>query len=226
MPKFSRTHSSNTNGLGYDSMDKYGLNPVTNAVLPRVPDIPRMIIKDKLHTFQRNVIEIGTIVASNSDQNGTVATSLSELDPNAEFSAIFQYWRILQVNVRFIMTSGLPVHEIGSGVTSGSIGLLHTVIDYFDPSATTTLQAYLEYGTHMQSVGSQVRTYTPRAQTGVVNTSGALVNAGVSLNGQWMSTLSNNVRFLGLKWFWEASALTNVQYTVRVDAVVQFKNTK
>jgi hypothetical protein len=133
----SRQNAMQTRDLSAIADNTAGM---TRAIGPIIPDQRPMQFTNRgqLHTFSRKYV-YGTITASTSvDQAGVVYFTLSAFPNSAEFSSLFDEYRVLQTQVEFItLTTGPYVQP------------LSTIIDYDDANAVANLNELLEYETCM-----------------------------------------------------------------------------
>jgi len=182
---------------------------------PILQDIPRKYLKRSNVFNLERTYNVGYANPSTTvDTSGSITASLNLLNDYTEFTALFDSYRILRLDVDFI-----PV----SSVTPGAP--LFTVIDYDDATILGSLGAFLEYGdvlAHSQSGRKHSRTLAPRAALSAYN--GTFTSFAHSMYKQWFDCASPGVQFYGLKYIIPALAsnsptlgayMINVRYTLQ-----------
>lgn len=189
------------------------------ATGPRVPDPQRIQFseKDKVYTFSRRYV-IGNITPSATvDQAGAYNFTLSAFPDSAEFTSLFDMYRIVQLTVEFIPLTQGPYNAP-----------LTSIIDYDDSNAVANLNELLEYQSSMTSTSgaTHVRTFTPHVSTAVYG--GAFTNFATAPNRLWIDAASSNTQYYGLKYYLPAltGGTTTAVYTVYVTGILQFKRVR
>ncbi len=149
-----------------------------------------------MYTFER-VYTLPTITSpSTVDISGAIGPSLAQFPGAADFTNLFDQYRIIQIQIDFVANS-----------SSGFYSPFYSVIDYDDYNVAAGLTDLLQYQTLMvtQSNAVHTRTFTPRLATaaygGVAFTSYANSSAWT-----WIDVASPTVNYYGLKYYWPAGA--------------------
>jgi len=159
------------------------------GISPLIADVPRMRFnRDKVYTFERTRSLLSTQNSTVVDFTAALDFKLSNYPGDADISAMFDQYRILQAHVVFLPlanTNGTP---------------LFSVIDYDDVSASP-LSELLQYSTLMvtQPGNAQERVLVPRAAIAVYSGS-AFTNYAQSTPGTWIDTDSSTTPHFGLKY--------------------------
>lgn len=188
----------------------------TRGDTPTVPDVPYPVLKRrKIYTFERTN-QIGSITVQGStpiDLFGAYEVTLASFPDSAEFTALFDQYRIAALEFTFV-----PVTSNGTGSP------LYTVIDYDDSSPLTLVGQVLEYDTLQITQPGQFhkRSLIPQVSTTVYNT--AITSGYSSKSMQWIDAGNPNVPHYGLKYAAPFIAGVNYQITVLVKAIIQCKD--
>jgi subtilisin family serine protease len=193
----------------------------SGLVLPNIPDIPRMRLKDKVYTFSRstNLGQIGTTAAS-VPSFGAIYLPLSGFPNSSEFTTLFDRYRIVQLQVEFLPVSG------PSALVANQYGNLTTVIDLDDSTPPTSEDQLLQYENRQITVYGRLhsRVWTPKFALAAY--AGTFTSYASSTPNQWVDVASPDVNYYGLKWSIGPSSATGNQYNVRATAVLQFKEVR
>lgn len=150
---------------------------------------------------------------------GAFNFTLANVPGNAEFTALYDQYKISAVSVCFYPrqteTSSLATVDTAKGNAR-----LLTAIDYNDDTAPLTFDALREYeNCEVVSILEKHERYIPKPL--FLNNSGQNVNA-------WIATSSPSTRHYGLKYAVEPTLATgnSFTYTVEVMYYLAFKNVK
>jgi len=189
------------------------------SLLPQIRDIQKMMLpRERMIMFERS-LSAGTITTSaSSPVFGSLRFSLDQLPAYAEFTNLFDAYRIIQVTVTFIPTMGMP-----NGTTSSS---LYTVIDYDDDANLTSLNDALQYPSMQQSLPGSIieRTLSPSAASAAF--SGVFTSFARMPKSTWVDATSPGVRYYGLKYAIDTNTTAVTLWTVTVRYVFQVKNVR
>lgn len=193
----------------------------TNAggSIERVPDIPKMVLKKwKIHTFTRNTA-VGQVLANSTTTPITYANSitLASLPNSAEFTSLFESYRIVQATWQFI-----PLFQ---GAVANA---LYTWFDYNDDSLPTGVAE----GSQTDSLRiSQSGHFVERNTVPILSQDGlanGTLTSGYSMPNTrlWVDTNSSGSKYYGIKAIIPAN--TNISngvplYEVQCNVVIQFK---
>jgi hypothetical protein len=183
--------------------------------LPCVPDVSRMVIRaNKVYTIERT-FNFGPLTAAVAGTYGVIAPSLSSLPAVADFTALFDQYRIAQMRVRFE-----PVSSAGYSTTQ--IQSLVTAIDYDDATPPTLETDLLQYQTVMiTSPGVPFeRVLNPHAA--IAAYSGAFTSYAQFAG--WIDVASPTVQYYGLKYAIPPSTALDILYNVYVSLIINLKN--
>lgn len=186
--------------------------------LPPVRDVQFMRTKrNKIYTVQKSVSYTSLSSSSSVDSTAAYTFSLSQIPESASFQGVFDAWRIVNVQLRFVPQS--------IGLNSTNISPLTTVLDYDDTIFLSQASA-LEYDTAMTTMTQKehIRTLVPRKA--VAEYSGtAFTGYGQALPLQWTDTNSANTPYYGVKAVIPVSGAAQT-YTVIATIAFQFRNTR
>jgi len=180
--------------------------------MPEQKDVPRL-------RFNQNVIYnvelsyLGSISTSTTvATTGAIVTQLSNASSASSYTTLFDRYRIIQVNVKFIQNA-----------TTGMAGPLYTVLDYDDGNAPTGVATLLNYGTLKITPNGVIdeRTFTPRIATAAY--SGSFTSYANLGPMTWIDSASPGVDYFGVKY---AVPVTSLSYAISyvVTMMVQFKS--
>jgi len=206
-------------------------NIQSGTFFPIIPDIPKMLLSKNYHVTIERAISLGSVSTSATSgliTAGSFAFSLSDFPADAngsvsytDFTRLFDEYRFLQVQVRFI-PNVMP--------TAGVYNPLTTVIDYDDantPNITTGEADLAEYQTSQSTqVGySCERILTPHMAVAAYG--GGVFSSYANMTQVWIDCASPSVSHYGVKWIMGASTNTSVQvFTVRAKYVMQFRTVR
>ena len=218
MPVAKRARASSVSGGGARGRSRSrGRQFVPRGPKTAVPTSNMVTLRKKYY---------GIISRTVNNATANVVT-LNDLPNFAEFTALFDAYKINRLTWHFYPSQG-TVSEIDGGIThTGGIALLTTAIDYNDKTAPTTNNELLEYGSCKTLCMNVPRTisYVPRIQLGATDSVTGTVPA-LESGPRWLSTDQPKIEHYGLKWFLESNTSGNVQVNCYLTAEVEFKMTK
>jgi len=145
--------------------------------------------------------------------------SLDQLVNNSEFTALFDFYRITHVQVKFFFE-----HDPGAQSAAAAFWpKLYTVIDHDDSNAMTTLNEAREHGR------CQVRVLNPNRPT-IINIKpscltevyrSAITTSYIPKYRQWIDMAAPNVPHYGLKFM--VDNFTNTNYSLRQEVKMWFE---
>jgi hypothetical protein len=157
---------------------------------PAVPDpMPIRIKARKVHTFSRR-IDRGSVTPSTTvDTLLAYSFSLSDLPDYAEFTNLFDQYRIVQIALDFEWVLG----------PSSGVQPLYVCFDQDDAVTPTALTNLLEYDTVSTTVAGAncSRVLTPRVATALYG--GAFTQFGNNPATQWVDAAYPSVQYYGVK---------------------------
>lgn len=165
------------------------------------------------YKFQQ-MVSFGSYTSSTG--GGTAWTSnfeLSQVDQSADFTAIFDQYRIKEVEWWFIPR--MSVSQSGTANT----GNIVSVVDYDDDTTLPNLTTGLDYQNALLSAGTtgHYRRFVPHAA--IAAFSGSFTSY-VNATSPWIDAASPGVRHYGIKAYWTA---TDVVYTIDCFARIHFE---
>lgn len=202
-----------------------GLNFYAQGVVPSPPATAAAGARDFQMNFSLDRIE--TLIAGGGGAaNGGFSPNLNV----AEYTALFDCYRIKKIEIQMLYNSNDQVQSITTGLPN-----IMLAKDYDDSNSTSsaTLCQYDNFKVwQMGSAPQNSRTMTiyPKLQS-AIETGGGAVLAMHPAKGAWIDTLAPTAKYFGLKGFADiqvtGGALTNIGFiTFYVKCYVQFKNTK
>lgn len=163
------------------------------------------------------------ILASNAGAaTGAYNFQLASLSGYTEFTALFDQYRIVGVEVQLIPNvTGSDANPLSTVVLLPNV---HTVIDYDDDSTVGTLTTLMKYPSYRRTRGNQVhkRFLRPAAQIEVYKTAGTM---GTSAKwGQWLDCGDSTIPLFGMKYYVDATnSATTIAYQVYFKYYLEFK---
>lgn len=169
------------------------------------------VVRDDYYLTNRAGMDTFTV-----DENFTIATVTADAGPNAgglaftaallptfnSLSALFEYYRITEVEVLFRPVGITEVATSNSGLAKPIIPILYTVIDINDVTTPANLASVERASTMMtcSAIHAMRRVWTPRWQTMVYN--GTLGTAyGPGPVKTWLNTTNGAIPHFGLKYW-------------------------
>jgi len=157
-----------------------------------------------IHTYIR-YYDAGNITATTSDTFGAAYFALSALPGVAEFTALYDQYRIDKITAIFLpQQTNAPVASTGA-----TTPVLLVAADYDDATAWTVMTQPLQYeNLKFHEFNKRVDfTFIPRmAVAAYSGTFGSFAN----VDPQWIDSASTNVQFYALKWGTNAVSSGNV----------------
>jgi len=187
------------------------------------------VLKQPVHYYTR-FQDGGTITASGASATfGVIYFELAALPNYAEFTALYDFYRINAVQVRFI-----PVSNITQPTTSANYvatfydNRIFTVMDYNDRSPPTTLDQLRQYSNCKQGTNNRVhkRFIYPKPLVTMDEDSGSGGSYGIAQVQKipWVSTQSNQCEWYGIKYGIEhASTALGTLYKLEFKFYLSFK---
>jgi hypothetical protein len=172
---------------------------------------------NNVFSVEKTVAKASINLSATIDQANIFSFTLSDLPQVSAWTAVFDVYRIMQVEVDF-----LPVLPSTQGTPP-----LYTVIDYDDNNALTSLGATLEYDTIMITQMGQMCRRILKPRVSVALYGGAFTQFG-QVQNQWIDAASPGTIHYGVKTYFPSytGATTGVAYNVVARYLIQFKNTR
>lgn len=170
-----------------------------------------------------------TALASTTTTYGVVYFELASVPGYAEYTAMYDFYKINAVQVRFIPTYNVSVTGTAT-VTENSAfnNRLITVIDYNDRAVPTSVSDLRQYGNCKVGPNNRVhkRFLHPRPTIAIDEDSGSgsVYNVGQTPN-VWISTAANQCEWYGIKYGIQHNPLTSdiVVYKLEFKLYLSFK---
>jgi len=147
--------------------------------------------------------------------------SVTNIGDFTSWATVFDQYRIKMIQVTLY-----PVSDGTVAASTNGAGILHSVIDFDDNNALTTLAGALNYSNVIVTTGDQthVRCWEPHVAIAAYNSSvfGGYTNA----LAPWIDTASSNVAHFGLKTAWSPTSSASYSYTMIVRMHLQFRNSQ
>jgi len=186
--------------------------------------------KTQFGTFKTSRIFDMTVITEGTSGAvyGAQEFMLSQLPNYTEYTALFDQYRIMKVEVDFFPLSIGVTNNNSSNTIVNFASRLITAIDYDDSTAPSSTDALRQYST------AKVNLITDRFSRDFVPAISTMVYEGVSSTAyepgfkKWLSTNDPNVPHYGLKWAVPATVgIANAyQSAVSCKVFLEFKNAK
>jgi len=151
------------------------------------------------------------------------AYSLSQLDQVSSLITLFDQYRIVMVEARYVPVS----FNSGSTVTTTNFsgGLITSVVDYNDAAMLTSVGQALDYQNELTAPcgSSFTRTFKPHLSVGAYT--GTAFTGYSNDSDQWIDTVSSTVQHYGLKLA-STSTGTSITYSSISRIWIQFRNVR
>lgn len=159
----------------------------------------------KVHHFKRTFALNFISSSSAGDVLGAYLFTFSQLPNYAEFTNLYDQYRINKIVVKFI-----PTHNSSDvSVAAQSIPNFNTVLDFNDATPLTLQSQLFEYQNWRMTRGTQVHTRVFRPSTlDATSTSGAITATNPTWR-QWISTVNSDVPHFGLKYCAEGTTFAD-----------------
>lgn len=239
-----KRYSNDSASSGSSKRYKKTYKTYKKAVRPTVNKIWKPIIpgmNKQTYTFTRHGVPIPPLkfVASDvgliSQKALTLSFTLSQAEGAADFTALYDQYRIRAVQVKFSPIS-LTINNLNSSaLSSGQSPTLMSVIDYDDSTDLPSASVARQYSTCIvnQYSTSQskatTRYFTPASLTQLYRT---LTTTGYSSKyGQWIDVATNDVPHYGMKFLMTTPVTinatdTNVGYQIDTKYYLEFRNSR
>lgn len=191
----------------------------------RYQNIPMEPSLRQLSTYRiRRTVNAGTLIPGAVDQGAAYYVTPSTLPAWADFSTLYDMYRINSVTYKYVVT-----RTTASGTSGQVFPVFLAAVDYNDTVAPSTAQEVLDYGNahvHPTAEGDSRTyeiTYAPKAQQALNSGTGV-----TTANSLWARTSITSDTWLGHKmWvvnFNTTYPQTVIQWYITVD--MEFKVTK
>lgn len=158
---------------------------------------PRIRMNPKVHHFKR-MDTAGTIAGSALDVFGGISINLNaDIAGSAEFTALFDQYRINKVVLKFIPLAN------SSEVAGQATTLFYSALDFNDDTPVASEAEIVEYSSCKitQGLRYHTRVWTPTTLDMLTDDTGATTYIGNPKIKQWISTSAPSVPHYGLKYF-------------------------
>lgn len=197
---------------------------------PGVKDkIPMQMSERNMVTLKRMVSGAGIGVSTSTSLFGGAYYALASFDSTSEIAENWQFYRIIEITVKFIPISNFTNVIDESNDAVQDMGFFYTVIDYRDDTPAPSIATLQQYkNCQVVRTGQFVsRTFTPHAAFyGYSETAGVptFTNYGVVPSNFWFNANSSGVQYYGIKWaIGQVVGVANGSeiYRTEVTAVIQ-----
>jgi len=200
------------------------------ALQPRMRVKGKYVVKQPIHYFTRFVSR-GTLngTSGTSSSFGVKTFKISDVAGYAEFSAIYDFYKISAIQIRFIPAANVTTTTVQQTFYSNRF---FSVLDYNDNTTPTSLNDLREYGNCKMTPGTKIhkRFFKPKLQVAVDEDGGAGSSYGVVQfpKNPWVSMGSNQTEYFAIKYGLEHPSLSaNTElYVIECKYYLQFKSTK
>lgn len=144
------------------------------------------------------------VTTSSGFHYGATAFALNTLPNFAEFTSLFDQYRIKKVQMNFVWrSSGMSQIETGIHNLAG-MPIMYSVIDNDDATVPTNIQEIQQYQNHRTTYFSSVKrvkrlSLAPRTLNTIYRT-GATSAYALGKRNQWLDMSATDIPHYGLKW--------------------------
>lgn len=181
--------------------------------VPEQPDVPRLRFnQDTIYNVELSYL-LNVTSSTTAPVFGALSFALSNAIQSSNYTAIFDRYRINQVNVKMIPAAGAQ--------STGPI--IYSVLDYDDANTLSNLASYLGYSTLKVTPPGVIdeRTLNPCFATAAY--SGTFTSYANMPPSTWLDAASPAVQYYGLKYFIPQNGIsTGIQFIITM--MVQFKS--
>lgn len=185
--------------------------------------IRRPLSKRALNTYHFKRTFAGSPVSSStSPVFGAYTLQFSNLPNNSDFTNLFDMYRINKIVVKWV-----PNHDASEIGSTKGIPDFHSVLDFTDGNAPTSLNEMYEYQSWRMTRGTRIhtRSFIPSVLIDALEITPN--QASAPKFKQWISTAQTDVAFLGVKYAVGATtASADVSFTPYVTYYYSCKSVK
>lgn len=176
--------------------------------------------RTSLYRFTR-YSDFGSVFINNiNDTFGGLNFSLSDVPNSAEFTSLFDMYKINGVKITFIpqMTENISLGAVNNAYASSRF---FSAIDYNDATAPVTVDELRQYqSAKWTPILKRHTRYIPKPK---------IIDSGGFTLSPWISTATPNANYFGIKYAIEAMAstgTTTMEYTVECKFYMSFRQVK
>lgn len=211
---------------------RYGRRRLVRKPRARVMRLRRGMIGRRIaqpvQYFKRSQYLSGNILTSNtSDTYVNQLFTLSQIPNSSEFTSLYDQYCIKGVKVTIIPRGNTAEIIVPGNYNGQSVGVF-SVIDYDDTNTLSSIQAACEYQNMKMTRSTQQhsRYLKPRFNlNGIINQGTGVVDTMMNTRG-WIDCNRINVPHFGLKWAFQQAVNAPLQYDVKIDYYLAFKNVR
>jgi len=172
-----------------------------------------------VHKFKRSVFYSGSFAGSTiTDTFGGIRFRLVDVPGSAEFTSLFDQYKITGVKVSF-----LPRGNVGEVGTNQGIVKFFTAIDYDDITALTSINDLLQYENAKTTRSTQDHSRFLRPKVAALAYQSSVGNAYMPRTG-WIDCNNTTVEHYGIKWALQQLPVGSQTFDVKIDYYLSFKN--
>lgn len=188
----------------------------------RTVAIPQSLGASPIHKFRRSVAQTGIAGNILGDSGYAFGFTLGQVPNFAEFTALYDVWRIVQVD--WHMYPAITEGSLQGATTNIFAGLLAIAVDYDDVVAPSSFNQMLEKEDYQLFGAYDECHLTFKPRTTVQLTSGG--SLGTAAQGQWCDCANSGIVHYGLKMVIQDSANNQQTYAAVADLHFEFKNVR
>lgn len=178
----------------------------------------------KIVTVKRTFV-LGTIAQTNANQHFAYTFKLADLPNYTELTNLYDQYKIKGISVRLV--PNVTSADINPVASSVGLPSLHSVLDFSDSTALTSLNDYFQYSTYKRTDPLKPHKrflYPKQLQYAYDAVTAAAIVADVK--NDWVRSESPNVQHLGLKLMCPAATANSCSYDLFATYYVLLKQTK
>lgn len=178
-------------------------------------------LESRVYSFKRKVFLQDYAVVSTTQAAVAQQFALADLPGFTDFTNLYDMYKITKVIFKLIPKFTNVALAAGSPNNS-NLQQIHSVIDYDDATAPSTIGQLCQYQSHRMTRGTQIhsRTFVPKVQTTV-----SALSAAPKAN-QWIDCDQTTINHRGVKFIIPAAgtAGTTVYYDAEITMYLAMKN--
>lgn len=192
---------------------------------------PNPFKNGQVYSFKRSYVtsmQITMSVGVSTESHGSFSFKLSDLASSADFTGLFDRYRLTKVRMRFIPRISQQSVAGAQVATTQESPPIITVIDYDDAATTADYTTLVQYENATVHQAFKPFTVIIRPRFAVAAYGAGVFTSYANMSDKtWLDVASPDIQYYGLKWATTVYSNTNSgnqYYDVFMDYYLQFKN--
>lgn len=173
----------------------------------------------------KRTVALSNIAQTNANQHFQYSFKISDLPNYTELTNLYDQYKIKSVQLKIVPNvTSADINPVASSVGLPSI---HSVLDFSDSTALTSLNDYMQYSTYKATSPLKIHKrfcYPKQLQYAYDQTAGAAAVADIK--NVWIRSESVNIQHNGIKVMVPAATANSCSYEVYATYYVLLKQTK